>query len=174
MVKNYQNQYKGLPEQLRGRILELSPLLQDFFRPIKEEHRLEPVGTLSGVDFINDSKATNINSVWFALEVMTKPVILILGGVDRGNDYSQLDEVVLEKVKLIVTLGDPKYKIYKHFKKLGIPLVGSTSLEECVATCYINAKPGYVVLLSPACASFDWFENYEDRGAQFKNIIKRI
>jgi len=138
------------------------------------EHRLEYVMTVNGIEFINDSKATNINSTWYALESFHKPVVLILGGVDKGNDYSMLDELVAQKVKAIVCLGLDTKKIHKAFKDKVKEIVDVTSAQAAVNESYRLAKPGDVVLLSPACASFDLFENYEDRGRQFKAAVRSL
>ena len=138
------------------------------------EHRMEKVATIKGVEFINDSKATNVNSTWFALESMTKPVILILGGVDKGNDYSLLKEMVSEKVKAIVCMGTDNSKIEEAFSDI-IPLIMQTqSAEEAANTAFQIANKGEVVLLSPACASFDLFKNFEDRGNQFKAAVRNL
>lgn len=136
------------------------------------EHRMEPVSSVRGVEFINDSKATNVNSTWFALESMTKPVILILGGIDKGNDYGLLSDLVQEKVKAIVCLGLDNSKIHQAFST--IKMVDTESAEEAVRESFALASPGDVVLLSPACASFDLFKNYEDRGKQFKEAVKNL
>jgi UDP-N-acetylmuramoylalanine--D-glutamate ligase len=138
------------------------------------EHRMEPVGLVRGVEFINDSKATNVNSTWFALESMTKPVILILGGVDKGNDYSLLFELIKEKVKAIVCLGVDNTKLHKAFGHEVEIMVNTSSAEEAVKAAYHMSSKGDVVLLSPACASFDLFANYEDRGKQFKDAVKEL
>lgn len=138
------------------------------------EHRLEKVLKIRGVDFINDSKATNVNSTWYALETVKKPIIWIVGGVDKGNDYSQLETLVKEKVKAIVCLGVDNSKIIKAFEHLNIPIFDTNSMEEAVHTSYKNSLPGDVVLLSPACASFDLFQNYEDRGKKFKNAVRDL
>lgn len=137
------------------------------------EHRMELVATIRGVEFINDSKSTNVNSTWFALEGMTKPVVLILGGVDKGNDYALLNELVLDKVKCIVCLGVDNTRIHEAFGEK-VPMYDTASAEEAVQKSYSVAEPGDVVLLSPACASFDLFKNYEDRGAQFRNAVKNL
>ncbi|HEY0732148.1 MAG TPA: cyanophycin synthetase, partial [Chitinophagaceae bacterium] len=136
------------------------------------EHRMETVATVRGVEFINDSKATNVNSTWYALESMTKPTILILGGIDKGNDYSLIQDLVKDKVKAIVCLGTDNSKIHDAFK--GLKIVDTASAEDAVQVCYKLASPGDVVLLSPACASFDLFKNYEDRGKQFKDAVKNL
>ena len=138
------------------------------------EHRMEPVATVRGVEFINDSKATNVNSTWYALESMTRPVVLILGGVDKGNDYSLLEELVKEKVKAIVCLGRDNAKIHAAFSGMVPQLADTASAEEAVQAAFRLAEKGDVVLLSPACASFDLFKNYEDRGAQFKKAVKEL
>lgn len=135
------------------------------------EHRMEPVGTVRGVEFINDSKATNVNSTWFALESMTKPVVLILGGVDKGNDYSLLNELVQEKVKAIVCLGTDNTKIHEAFTGLVPTIVDADNALSAVQAAFQLSTKGDAVLLSPACASFDLFTNYEDRGRQFKEAV---
>jgi UDP-N-acetylmuramoylalanine--D-glutamate ligase len=137
-------------------------------------HRMEPVATVRGVEFINDSKATNVNSTWFALESMTKPTILILGGVDKGNDYSLITELVKEKVKAIICLGTDNRKIHEAFGNMISPIVNTGSASEAVQAAFHFAEKGDVVLLSPACASFDLFKNYEDRGDQFKKEVKEL
>ena len=137
------------------------------FRAI--EHRLEPAGELDGVKFINDSKATNVDAVAYALDAMTQPVVWIVGGVDKGNDYTVIDELVKQKVKGLVCLGVDNEKLKNHFNHL--PLTEASSAEKAVEAAMGMAKPGDVVLLSPACASFDLFKNYEDRGKQFKAAI---
>lgn len=138
------------------------------------EHRMEYVGTVRGVEFINDSKATNVNSTWYALESMEKPTILILGGVDKGNDYSLIRDLVKEKVKAIVCMGVDNRKIQEAFQN-DVPLmVNTASAEEAVKAAFHFATKGDTVLLSPACASFDLFKNYEDRGKQFKEAVKDL
>ena len=138
------------------------------------EHRMEYVITVRGVEFINDSKATNVNSTWYALESMDKPTILILGGVDKGNDYSLIRDLVKEKVKAIVCLGVDNRKIHEAFQN-DVPLMVNTgSAEEAVKAAFHFATKGDVVLLSPACASFDLFKNYEDRGRQFKEAVRDL
>jgi UDP-N-acetylmuramoylalanine--D-glutamate ligase len=135
------------------------------------EHRMEHVAMVRGVEFINDSKATNINSTWYALESMTKPVILILGGADKGNDYSLIAELVKDKVKAIVCLGVNNDKIKLAFKKLVPKIIETDNSTKCVASAFKLATVGDAVLLSPACASFDLFKNFEDRGKQFKQAV---
>lgn len=138
------------------------------------EHRLEFVANVNEVEYINDSKATNTNSAWYALESMRKPVIWIVGGEDKGNDYSELEELVREKVKAIVCLGVDNKKIAKAFKDIVSDFRETRSATEAVAVAHAIARKGDVVLLSPACASFDLFKNYEDRGHQFKAAVKMI
>jgi UDP-N-acetylmuramoylalanine--D-glutamate ligase len=138
------------------------------------EHRMEHVATVRGVEFINDSKATNVNSTWYALENMTKPTILILGGVDKGNDYSLIEDLVKEKVKAIICLGPNHQNIHKAFGNIIHPIVNTGSAAEAVHAAFHFATKGDVVLLSPACASFDLFKNYEDRGNQFKQAVKEL
>ncbi len=137
------------------------------------EHRMETVLTIRGVEFINDSKATNINSTWYALESMTKPTILILGGIDKGNDYALIEDMVREKVKAIVCLGVDNKKINEKFSN-DVKVMNTTSAQKAVEAAFYSAAPGDVVLLSPACASFDLFKNYEDRGVQFKEAVKNL
>lgn len=138
------------------------------------EHRLENVGKVRGIDFINDSKATNVNSAWYALESVERPVIWIAGGVDKGNDYSMLKPLVKERVKLIICLGVDNRKIHEAFGKDVKMLINTGSMAEAVHVSYKMADKGDTVLLSPACASFDLFENYEDRGRQFKRFVKNL
>lgn len=138
------------------------------------EHRMEHVATVRGVEFINDSKATNVNSTWYALESMTKPTVLILGGIDKGNDYSLLKELVKEKVKTIICLGKDNGKIHDAFGSAVGTIVNTGSAEEAVRAAFHFASKGDVVLLSPACASFDLFKNYEDRGNQFKKAVREL
>lgn len=138
------------------------------------EHRSEYVATVRGVEFINDSKATNVNSTWYALESLNKPTILILGGVDKGNDYEMLDDLVRNKVKAIVCLGIDNSKIINAFAGKVATIVETTSAKECVEIAFKLATKGDAVLLSPACASFDLFKNFEERGTQFKQAVKEL
>ena len=138
------------------------------------EHRLEYVRTLNGVRYINDSKATNVNSTWYALESMTDPVVLILGGKDKGNDYSEIAEFVKQKVTAIVCLGVDNSKLHAFFDGM-VPVVeDARSMQECVDKCHALARDGQTVLLSPCCASFDLFKSYEDRGEQFKQCVNNL
>jgi UDP-N-acetylmuramoylalanine--D-glutamate ligase len=138
------------------------------------EHRLEFVASIHGIRFINDSKATNINSTWYALESVDKPIIWIAGGTDKGNDYSELSELVKSKVKAIVCLTKDSSKIRKAFGSFVDTIIDTDSAEQAVRVSYDLGKDGDTVLLSPACASFDLFENYEDRGRQFKVAVKGL
>ena len=138
------------------------------------EHRMEFVATVKGVDFINDSKATNVNSTWYALESMQKPTILILGGVDKGNDYALVADLVKEKVKAIVCMGTDNAKLIEFFKGKVAQIIEVDSAKKAVNASFELAEKGDVVLLSPACASFDLFKNYEDRGQQFKESVKAL
>jgi UDP-N-acetylmuramoylalanine--D-glutamate ligase len=138
------------------------------------EHRMEFVSSIRGVEFINDSKATNVNSTWYALESMQKPVVLILGGIDKGNDYSLMRNLVKEKVKAIVCLGLDNRKIHDAFQNDVPVIVNTSSAREAVKSSFQLADKGDIVLLSPACASFDLFKNYEDRGNQFKEAVRDL
>jgi len=138
------------------------------------EHRLERFLRVHNIEFINDSKATNINSVWYALESMNTPVVWIVGGIDKGNDYSQLFDLVKEKVKAIVCLGKDNSKIMAAFDGKVKQIVDTKSIEEAVRSAYFLAEKGDTVLLSPACASFDLFKNYEERGRQFKDAVRNL
>ncbi|MEI6456867.1 MAG: cyanophycin synthetase [bacterium] len=138
------------------------------------EHRLEHVANIHGIEFINDSRSSNVNSTWFALESMNKPVIWIAGGVDRNNDYSQLMELVTKRVKAIVCLGLDNRNLHKAFGHLEIPMADVISMDEALHAAYYFGEKGDVALLSPACASFDLFENYEDRGKAFRSSVKNL
>ena len=138
------------------------------------EHRLEYVDTVEGVRYVNDSKATNVNSTWYALESMDTPVVLILGGKDKGNDYSEIEDLVKAKVRAIVCMGLHNEKIIEFFKDKVAEIRDTHSLDEAVEACREIARDGDTVLLSPCCASFDLFSSYEDRGKQFKNKVKKI
>ena len=138
------------------------------------EHRLEKAGRVRGVEFINDSKATNVNACWYALDSMRTPVVLILGGKDMGNDYSEIFDLVKEKCIGLVFLGVDNSKLHAAFDGFGIPIADVKSMKDCVDECFKMAKPGSTVLLSPCCASFDLFKNMEDRGEQFKECVKNL
>jgi UDP-N-acetylmuramoylalanine--D-glutamate ligase len=175
-LKGKHNQYNTMAAGIAAVILGLR---KDKIREAIEsfetlEHRMEHVSTVRGVEFINDSKATNVNSTWYALESMEKPTILILGGVDKGNDYSLLLELVKEKVKAIVCMGVDNRKIHEVFGNDVALIVNTNSAPEAVQSAFHFAQKGDVVLLSPACASFDLFKNYEDRGKQFKEAVREL
>jgi UDP-N-acetylmuramoylalanine--D-glutamate ligase len=138
------------------------------------EHRLEPVAKVRNIMFINDSKATNVNSCWYALESMKTPVVLIMGGTDKGNDYNEIKNLVEQKVHTLIFLGTDNSKLEQYFSPLNKKMVSTNSMEEAVKAAYMAAKKGDTVLLSPCCASFDLFANYEDRGTQFKNCVKNL
>lgn len=138
------------------------------------EHRLERVCKVDGVEYINDSKATNVDACWYALESMKTPTILIIGGKDKGNDYEPIRELVKKKCAGLVFLGADNTKLHDFFDSLGIPVRDTHSMKDCVAACRELAKPGDTVLLSPCCASFDLFKNMEDRGEQFKTLVREL
>ncbi|MBI2731555.1 MAG: UDP-N-acetylmuramoyl-L-alanine--D-glutamate ligase [Sphingobacteriales bacterium] len=175
-IKGKHNQYNTMAAGIAASTLGLrKEKIREAITTFESlEHRMEAVATVRGVEYINDSKATNVNSTWYALESMSKPVILILGGVDKGNDYSVLMELVKEKVKAIVCMGVDNTKIHEAFGKEVSVIVNTASAQEAVQASFHLANKGDVVLLSPACASFDLFKNYEDRGTQFKNAVKDL
>ncbi len=175
-LKGKHNQYNSMAASLTGATIgirkEKIRVAVENFEGL--EHRMQHILTVRGVDFINDSKATNVNSTWYALESMDQPVILILGGVDKGNDYSALLNLVKEKVKAIVCLGTDNRKIHEAFGKHVEVMVNTSSAAEAVKASFHLANKGDVVLLSPACASFDLFKNYEDRGRQFIEAVREL
>jgi UDP-N-acetylmuramoylalanine--D-glutamate ligase len=175
-LKGKHNQYNTMAAGLAASIVGIRKTkIREAVQSFESlEHRMEFVVAIRGVDFINDSKATNVNSTWYALESMRKPTILILGGVDKGNDYRMLLDLVKEKVKAIVCLGVDNTKIHEAFKNDVQTIVDTSSAEEAVNAAFNIASPGDVVLLSPACASFDLFNNYEDRGDQFKKAVRGL
>lgn len=138
------------------------------------EHRLEKVCKVAGVQYVNDSKATNVDACWYALESMKTPVILILGGKDKGNDYHAIEKLVKQKCVGLVYLGADNTKLHNFFDGMGIPVRDTHNMKDCVQACYEMAKPGQTVLLSPCCASFDLFKNMEDRGEQFKSLVRNL
>ena len=138
------------------------------------EHRLQYVATVRGVRWINDSKATNVNSCWYALESMTTPTVLILGGKDKGNDYSEIDELVREKCHTLVFMGLHNEKLHEHFDSFGLNIIDTDNLHDAIQGAYKAAKEGDTVLLSPCCASFDLFKSYEDRGEQFMAAVRNL
>jgi UDP-N-acetylmuramoylalanine--D-glutamate ligase len=175
-VKGKHNQYNTMAAGLSALVMDIrKEKIRDAVQTFQSlEHRMESVATIRGVEFINDSKATNTNSTWYALESMTKPTILILGGVDKGNDYSFIKDLVKEKVKAIVCMGIDNRKIHEAFgNEVGL-MVNTENAKDAVQAAFHFADKGDVVLLSPACASFDLFKNYEDRGKQFKEAVKDL
>ena len=138
------------------------------------EHRLQYVATVRGVRYINDSKATNVNSCWYALEAMTTPTVLILGGKDKGNDYSEIDELVKEKCHTLIFMGLHNEKLHEHFDNFGLQIIDTNNLHDAIQGAYNAAREGDTVLLSPCCASFDLFNSYEDRGNQFMAAVRAL
>jgi UDP-N-acetylmuramoylalanine--D-glutamate ligase len=170
------NVYNSMAAGIVGRLYDLRKetmreSLSDFEAL---EHRLETVAKVSGIEFINDSKATNVNSTWYALESMNKPVIWIAGGVDKGNDYEVLKSLVGKKVKALICLGVDNRPLHTAFSKSVDMIINTTDMIEAVDMAYRLGNSGDVVLLSPACASFDLFENYEDRGKKFKAAVRNL
>ena len=170
------NIYNSMAAAVASRVLEVKDFItkQALLDFKNVEHRLEHVINVHGIEFINDSKATNINSVWFALETMYKDTIWIVGGVDKGNDYSELLDLVEEKVKAIVCIGQNTENIHAIFSNHVDNIVNANSMEEAVAYSYQLAVKGDAVLLSPACASFDMFSNFEHRGLEFKKSVRSL
>jgi UDP-N-acetylmuramoylalanine--D-glutamate ligase len=170
------NIYNSMASGIVAKVLDIrNTSIRESMGDFKNiEHRLEHVAKISGVDYINDSKATNVNSTWYALESVSTDVILIMGGVDKGNDYDMLKDMVRQKVRAIVCLGKDNKRIHEAFEDDVEIIVNTFSANEAVQVAYHLAKKGNTVLLSPACASFDLFKNYEDRGNQFKAAVKEL
>jgi UDP-N-acetylmuramoylalanine--D-glutamate ligase len=175
-LKGIHNSYNSMAAAIAANVLNIrKDVIRESLIDFQNvEHRLEYVASVGGVEFINDSKATNVNSTWYALESMDKPVVWIVGGVDKGNDYTALLPLVKDKVKVIVCLGTDNHKIHEAFGKDVDLMLNTSSAEEAVHVAKRFASKGDVVLLSPACASFDLFANYEDRGWQFKTAVKNL
>jgi len=175
-LKGKHNQYNTMAAALAATLIGLrKDKIREAIQSFEAlEHRMEVLPLVRGVEFINDSKATNVNSTWYALESMIKPTVLILGGIDKGNDYSLIRDLVKEKVKAIVCLGVDNRKIHEAFMDDVPVIVNTSSAREAVHTAFRLANKGDVVLLSPACASFDLFKNYEDRGKQFKEAVREL
>ena len=175
-LKGMHNTYNSMAAGLTASIVNIRK--ESIRQSLQEfqgvEHRLEYVATVKNVKYINDSKATNVNSCWYALQSMKTPVILILGGTDKGNDYTEIEELVKEKVSGLIFLGVDNSKLHEFFDGKVENIADAHSMEECVNTAYKMAKPGETVLLSPCCASFDLFQNYEDRGKQFKSCVRNL
>jgi UDP-N-acetylmuramoylalanine--D-glutamate ligase len=170
------NQYNSMAAGITGKVLNIrKDLIRESLMDFQGvEHRLEKVLRVHGIQFINDSKATNVNSSWYALESITSPVIWIAGGIDKGNDYTDLKDLVEDKVRVLVCLGKDSTKLRKAFEKRVETIIDAESMGEAVKQAYYLAAKGDTVLLSPACASFDLFENYEDRGWQFKAAVSKL
>jgi UDP-N-acetylmuramoylalanine--D-glutamate ligase len=175
-LKGRHNTYNSMAAAIAGKVLNIrKEVIRESLADFQGvEHRLEPVITVCGINFINDSKATNVNSVWYALECMENEIVWIVGGIDKGNDYSELFPVVRKRVKAVVCLGKDNKKIIEAFRDKVPTIVETSSMEEAVRAAYYLAKKGETVLLSPACASFDLFKNYEDRGRQFKQAVRNL
>ncbi len=175
-LKGRHNAYNSMAAAIIGQVLNIrkESIRESLISFQHVEHRLESVTTSGGIEYINDSKATNVNSTWYALESMEKPTVWIAGGVDKGNDYSLLKEMVKEKVRIIVCLGLDNRKLHEAFGADVDMIINTTSMSEAVHVAKQMAKKGEAVLLSPACASFDLFKNYEDRGRQFKKAVRDL
>lgn len=175
-LKGKHNTYNSMAAGIAGSVLKIrNETIRESLMDFKGvEHRLENVLRVHGIQFINDSKATNVNATWYALESMTREVIWIAGGVDKGNDYSELMDLVETRVKAIVCLGKDNKKLHEAFENKVPVMVDCESMNEAVQSAYFLARNGQVVLLSPACASFDLFENFEDRGRQFKEAVRKL
>ena len=170
------NLYNSLAAAIASKLMgirdeQLRASLSDF---AGVEHRLEKVLRIRGVEYINDSKATNVNSCWYALQSMTTPVVLILGGTDKGNDYTEIEALVKQKVHALIFLGVDNTKLHAFFDDKIADIADARSMEEAVNLAYQKANKGDTVLLSPCCASFDLFKSYEDRGEQFKKCVRNL
>ena len=175
-LKGRHNVYNSMAAAITGKIMNITndTIRRSLTSFEGVEHRMEKVLSVGGVLYINDSKATNVNSTWYALESVKTPIVLILGGTDKGNDYAPLFDLVREKVKAIVCMGVDNKKIHDSFRDIVPVIVDTLSATECVNKCAELASPGDTVLLSPCCASFDLFKNYEDRGRQFKEAVRNL
>ena len=175
-LRGKHNMYNSLAAGIAARIsgIDDESLRQSLSDFEGVEHRLQKVARVGGVQYINDSKATNVDACWYALESMTTPTILIIGGKDKGNDYSAIKELVQKKCAGLVYLGADNTKLHNFFDGLGIPVADTNNMKDCVAAFARMAKPGYTVLLSPCCASFDLFKNMEDRGEQFCEQVRNL
>lgn len=175
-LKGQHNTYNSMAAGISAQVLKIrKEVIRESLSNFQGvEHRLEFVLKVHGIEFINDSKATNVNSTWYALESVPDNIIWIVGGVDKGNDYSILEDIVRKKVKAIICLGVDNTKVHKVFGRMVSTIIDTQSASEAVKTAYYLAKKGDTVLLSPACASFDLFENYEDRGNKFKQAVREL
>lgn len=175
-LRGQHNMYNSMAAGITAILSEISDeTLRESLKTFKSvEHRLESVASIRGVHFINDSKATNVNSCWYALQCMQTPVVLILGGTDKGNDYTEIEELVKEKVRAIVCLGVDNKKLHDFFDGKVAKMEDALSMKEAIDKCFAMAQSGDTVLLSPCCASFDLFKSYEDRGTQFKECVRNL
>lgn len=175
-LRGQHNMYNSMAAGITAILSDVSDeSLRESLKSFKSvEHRLESVASVRGVHFINDSKATNVNSCWYALQCMHTPVVLILGGTDKGNDYTEIEELVKEKVTSIVCLGVDNKKLHDFFEGKVAKMEDALSMKEAIDKCFALAKSGDTVLLSPCCASFDLFKSYEDRGRQFKECVRNL
>ncbi len=175
-IQGKHNVYNSMAAGIVAQVLNIrKDIIRESFRDFKNvEHRLEPVISVHGIKFINDSKATNVNAAWYALASINTPIVWIAGGVDKGNDYEIIKDLVKEKVKAIVCLGKDNAAIHKAFGDIVPKIIDTKSMPEAVQTAYYLGKKDDTVLLAPACASFDLFENYEDRGNQFKLAVRSL
>ena len=175
-LKGRHNIYNSMAAGIVSHVIKIrKKIIRESLKSFKGvEHRLEKVAAVRGIRFINDSKATNVNSTWYALECMENPVIWIAGGTDKGNDYSELEDIVRKKVKVLICMGKDNAKLVKYFKGIVPEIIETGSMEDAVKSAYMVGEINDVVLLSPACASFDLFNNYEHRGKLFKDTVRRL
>ena len=175
-LKGKHNQLNSMAAGLAAQILNIhNDVIRESLQQFAGvDHRLQYVATIRGVRYINDSKATNVNSCWYALESMTTPTVLILGGTDKGNDYSEIDALVKEKCHTLIFMGKDNSKLIQHFEPMGVKYISTNTLQSAVQAAYQSAAEGDTVLLSPCCASFDLFKNYEDRGEQFMQAVRKL
>ena len=175
-IKGKHNQLNSMAAGLAAQILNIhNDVIRESLQQFTGvDHRLQYVATVKGVRYVNDSKATNVNSCWYALDSMTTPTVLILGGTDKGNDYSEIDQLVLDKCHTLIFMGRNNRKLIQHFEPMGVKYISTDSLQDAVQAAYQSANEGDTVLLSPCCASFDLFKNYEDRGEQFVKAVRSL
>ena len=175
-LKGKHNQLNSMAAGLAAQILNIhNDVIRESLQQFAGvDHRLQYVATVRSVRYINDSKATNVNSCWYALESMNTPTVLILGGTDKGNDYSEIDALVKEKCHTLIFMGKDNHKLIEHFEPMGVTYIATDNLQDAVKAAYQSANGGDTVLLSPCCASFDLFKNYEDRGTQFMNAVRNL
>ena len=175
-LKGKHNQLNSMAAGLAAQILNIhNDVIRESLQQFAGvDHRLQYVATIKGVRYINDSKATNVNSCWYALDSMTTPTVLILGGTDKGNDYTEIDQLVREKCHTLIFMGKDNTKLIQHFEPMGMKCISTAALQDAVQAAYQAANEGDTVLLSPCCASFDLFKNYEDRGEQFMTAVRTL